>query len=140
MIAANDISVVTMTQVGGAPFSFESFSAGARTEDFSLAARNPAATGIDVLGTFFGGGTVSTQFSFTTATSWDFFVLPGTFTNLTSVTLTALGTSGGQNQEFAFNNLTVNSDTSGVPEPGSMALMGMGLAGLSIWRLRRKQS
>lgn len=139
LINANSRSILTMAEATGAVFSLESFFAGGRTADFNPAGAvlsYSVATGIDIVGTLFGGGTVLASVVLDSIASYDFtqFTLPSTFTNLVSVTFTAQGR--GDTPEFLIDDIAVNTDRV-VPEPGTLALIAGGLLGAGVARRRR---
>jgi hypothetical protein len=131
MVDANGLGVISLSQVGGASFSLQSFFAGSRTDGYGQA------TGIDIVGTQAGGGTISDVISFS-GFQWNQYILPTSFTGLSSVTFTTTGP--GRNNEFVFNDIVVNAAPAGVPEPAAMALLGVGLLGTGVMVRRRGQS
>ena len=139
LINANLRSILTMVEATGAVFSLESFFAGGRTADFDPASEvtgYSVATGIDIVGTLFGGGTVFASVVLDSIASYDFsqFSLPSTFANLVAVTFTAEGR--GDTPEFLIDDIVVNTDRV-VPEPGTLALIAGGLLGAGVARRRR---
>lgn len=120
---------VIMSPNGGGTFTLNQFDWGSR---FSEAGT------FTVHGDLFGGGTVSQVFALDGNTStFETFVLPGTFTNLVSVLFEHIGgTQGIQN----IDNIVVNTV---VPEPGSIAamlsLVGFGAGAMVIRRRRAKK-
>ena len=132
LINANDVSLLILTQIGGGPFTLNSFSAGTRLSGGPYG----VTTGLDIIGTLFGGGLVSTSVVFN-GDEFGSFTLPGTFTNLTSVAFSASGTEA--SREFLINNITVDeAAVSEAPEPGTFLLLSAGLVGAGL--LRRKRS
>lgn len=101
------------------------------------------ATSVDVTGNLFGGGTIMLNFVLDGLRDGDggiadfeTLVLGAGWTNLVSVELKGQGAPG--DNYFAFDNIVV--DNAQVPEPTSLALLGMGVTGLCGYRLRRKRN
>lgn len=84
---------------------------------------------LSLIGHLVGGGSVTT--SLNTSDTWMTYALSG-FNNLSSVDI-----YGYNVYAVAIDNLEINA--SAVPEPASMALLGLGLAGVLAAR-RRKQA
>ena len=112
----------TMTKVGGGTFSVSAL-------DASVYYTGAPANTIDLIGSLFGGGT--TTHTINTSTTWATFLLPSSFTNLTSLQFRS-GTSGGFLSDSGLAIDNINLGPSGaIPEPSSWALMilGFGLVG-----------
>ncbi len=109
LINANRLSIITMTKVGGGTFSLTSFFAGTR---FTIQGYG-VATGIEVLGTYSGGGTVSTSFTFN-GESFQQFQLPGTFNDLVSVKFTSQPNTG--TAEFVIDDIVVDGQSKTLAE------------------------
>ena len=97
---------------------------------------------LQLTATLAGGGTVSTSFTMDlindgTGGTADFqsFVLPGSFSNI--VALTIRGSGGTTTNDYAIDNLNVGAAAVAVPEPMTLALSGIGVAGLVSSRSRR---
>jgi hypothetical protein len=113
---------VSLAAADAAPFSLSSISAANW--------QGEAATGsIDLVGHLVGGGTVTA--SVTAAAGWGTYAIAG-FNNLSSVDF-----YGRTVYAVAMDNLEVNASAD-VPEPASIALLGLGLAGVAAARRRKK--
>lgn len=115
---------VTLTAADASPFSLTSIDAG----NWQAAT---TAGSIDLIGHLVSGGTVTT--SITAGKTWETFAISG-FHDLISVDF-----YGRAVYAVAIDNLELNATpSSNVPEPTSIALLGLGLAGLVAGRRRKK--
>ncbi|SJM93327.1 hypothetical protein [Crenothrix polyspora] len=132
LINGRERSILTMTKDGGAAFTLQSFFAGGRTRHLlpNLSVQTPysPAQSIDILGNLIGGISVSHTVTLDSAAPYDWakYILPASFTNLLSVTLTA---QGGLYPEFLIDDIVV---TKSVPETRLITLFLIGLAGLFL--------
>jgi hypothetical protein len=137
LINANSRSMLTMTRTGGGVFDLTSFYAGSRFDYLNPNGFNSygQAMGMDLVGTVSGGGTVNASITFNGGNFAQYLMGAG-FSNLTSVTMSVAGL--GDTIEFLIDDIVVDESTQ-VPEPGSLALLGLGILGLAAQR-RRKQA
>lgn len=111
---------ITMTRSGGGTFDLGSLDAATGLGTFA------GTTSIDLIGTLFGGGTVSQTLSATS--TWDNYTLSG-FTNLTQLVFSNMDAVAG----ISIDNLD-DTVAVAVPEPSTIALIFLGLAGLGFVR------
>lgn len=131
---------INMTKTGGGTFTLNSFDA---VENSLLS--YTTGSYMRVVGVLLGGGSTTQTFSFDRlfdgpggVADFQTFALDGAFTNLMSVSFTALNANFGATASFGLDNLTFDATTTQIPEPGSIALLSLGLAGLGAMRRKQK--
>ncbi|TWT42599.1 PEP-CTERM motif protein [Thalassoglobus neptunius] len=138
LISHSDDTVISMTQANGNPFSLLSFMGG----EAHIGVLSLWASDIQVTGFLAGGGTVTETFALDGIHDGagglpDFqqFNLSGSFSNLTEVQFRGLG--GNTSLFYTLDNISVDTSVAPVPEPSSMALLGIGSIGLFLRRRRK---
>lgn len=116
---------VTMTQTSGDPFSLFGLDAASMFPEFS--------GNINVIGNLAGGGTVSQTLSIDD--TFDPYTLAG-FVGLSSVVFQE-GVSAAFRQAAGLSLDNLQFAAAAIPEPASLALLGIGLAGLGFSRRKR---
>ncbi|MEW4487042.1 NF038120 family PEP-CTERM protein [Thalassoglobus sp. JC818] len=137
LLSHNAGTVISMTQANGNPFSLLSFLGG----EAHLGVTSNWASDIEVTGFLAGGGTVVQSFALDGIhdgaggqPDFQLFNLSGSFANLTEVQFGGLG--GNAQLFYSIDNISVGT-TAAVPEPSSMALLGIGSIGLFLRRRRK---
>ena len=137
LLSHNADTVISMTQANGNPFSLLSFMGG----EAHLGVSTLWASDIEVTGFLAGGGTVVQSFALDGIhdgaggqPDFQLFNLSGSFSNLTEVQFRGLG--GNTSLFYTLDNISVDTSVSPVPEPSSMALLGIGSIGMFLRRRR----
>lgn len=99
----------------------------------------PDATHIDVVGTYSGGGTVTSTFSLVTGT-FTTYTFGAEWTDLVSVAFNGYVVGGSANAGYQLDNIVVDGVRTVVPEPGTYAMLALGLSGLAAANRRRRVS
>ncbi len=132
---SDDQSVVSITRADGGLFSVLGFDGA----EFFNGLIDRWATTITFTGTYNGGGTVSQNFLLDFINDGegggvDFqgFNVSQAFTGLTSLTI--VGSGGSLRSYYSIDNIRL--DTAAVPTPGTLGLLGLGLAAIGLRRRR----
>lgn len=124
----------SMAAAGNAPFTLKSIDLA------PLIAGGSSVFTVTFTGTFADSSTVSQTFTVNDTDTLQTFDFSG-FTNIVKLSFTQ-GTNSGffvsQDTAYQFDNVDIASPASGVPEPGSLALVAIGIAGLVGFSLRRR--
>ena len=122
--------VMTLAESGGNAFSLVSLDAAIAYLNISSLYN---ADSLTVVGTLFGGGTVSQTMGLGLGAGTMSF--DSSWGNLLSIEFAAGGSGNGSNA-FVTDNIVLGAAT--VPEPGTLALLGIGLLGMGAARRRKK--
>lgn len=118
--------VTTLTKIGGGTFDFDSVDLAPVSKYYGSGAA------VSFIGKLHDGGTVTASYTLNDSYSFQTFVLSG-FDKLDSVTWE-------QTYNYhQFDNLVLDQSAP-VPEPGTMALLSIGMVGLAIYGKRRKNN
>jgi hypothetical protein len=128
---------ITMTKSGGGTFSFDGFDADQAFNNSTAAAAGgfPNASFFDVFITFGGGGTTLLSFGGDNAPSFQTFGVG--LNNVVSAVFSGRSVTGGPGG-VAIDNISVRVGETPVPEPGTLLLLGAGMAALGRRQLRRQ--
>jgi hypothetical protein len=118
--------VMTLTQSNGGAFSLSSLDAAVAYLNLSSSFN---ATSLTIVGTLLGGGTVSQGIGLDLGAST--MVFDSNWSNLISIEFVASGSLNDTNA-FVVDNIVLSPVS--VPEPGTLALLGLGLVGMGMRR------
>jgi hypothetical protein len=125
----------SMAATGNAPFTLKSIDLA------PLIAGGSSTFTVTFTGTFADSSTVSQTFTVSDNDTLQTFDFSG-FTNIVKLSFTQgtnSGFFGAQDTAYQFDNVDIASAASGVPEPGSLSLIGIGATGLIGFSRKRRR-